>query len=69
MTDPAVQLLLDHNRRQDGSFPIGVMEWWVGESPAHEIRHDGAVYSPRAAAKLLLKRWLKGFLTLALNPM
>lgn len=68
MTDPAVQLLLDHNRRQDGAFPIGVMEWWVGESPAHEIRHDGAVYSPRAAAKLLFEALVEGIPYVGVEP-
>ena len=44
------------------------MEWWVGESPAHEIRHDGAVYSPRAAAKLLFEALVEGIPYVGVEP-
>ena len=60
LTSPAVALLREHNVRRDGSDILGMMEWWAGESPAHEIRHDGAVCSPRAAAKLLFERLARG---------
>ncbi|MGN1149740.1 MAG: hypothetical protein ACI4SY_03445, partial [Sutterella sp.] len=60
LSSPAVRLVLGFCRRRDGSRPVGLAEWWVGPSPAHEVRFDGTFYPPRAAAKFLLEALLDG---------
>ena len=60
LSSPAVRLVLGFCRRRDGSTPVGLAEWWVGPSPAHEVRFDGTFYPPRAAAKFLLEALLEG---------
>ena len=60
LKSPAVKLMLDFCGRRDGSTPVGLAEWWVGDAPAHEVRFDGTFYPPRTAAKFLLEAILKG---------
>lgn len=57
LTNPSVKLLKDFNRHYTGSRPRALFEWWVGPSPAHAIRHDGAFYRPVSSANPLLD-WL-----------
>ena len=58
---PGVVLLLDHNRGLGaGGRPAALAEWWIGPSPAHEVRCSGTFYPPRAAAKFLYEKLLDG---------
>lgn len=59
MSDPAMRLLAEHNASPKGDL-IGLGEWWVGASPAHEMRFDGTFYAPRACTKFLYAWLIEG---------
>ncbi len=68
LRSPAVQLL-DAFNRSDDTQAIALAEWWVGPSPQHEIRHDGTLYPPRSASKLLLSRLTEGLALERVQPL
>ena len=60
LTSPVVTLLREHNARRDSGRPIALAEWWVGPSPAWDIRFDGTFYAPKSGARFLLQWLLTG---------
>lgn len=65
---PSVQLVLAFNQSTDRRA-LGLVEWWVGPSPQHEIRFDGTCYPPLAAGKLLLAKLTEGLPLEATAPL
>ena len=64
-TSPLVRLVAALNRTRaenstHASRIISMTEWWVGTSPAHDIRFNGTFYGPEKSAVYLLERLLKG---------
>lgn len=63
MRAPAAQLLALCNTcgRRMGLTPAAYMEWWTGEVPAHDVKHEGMLLSPRTTAKPVIERMLAGW--------
>ncbi len=59
MAAPSMRLLAEHNRCARGKL-IGLGEWWIGESPAHEMRFSETFYAPRACTKFLYAWLIQG---------
>lgn len=54
---PAVRLgiLMNTEGVRLGLKPLAYMEWWVGSSPAHDVKWDGMPLSPRTTAKPVIE--------------
>ncbi len=57
---PSVQLLTHFAKDYPHATPIELCEWWVGKSPATEVRHNGMFIAPQTHAKPLIKWLLHG---------
>lgn len=68
LRSPAVRLLLQHANTKCDSTPIALNEWWIGPSPAHDVRFDKAFYPPRSSAKPLINWLLNGIAHRAPQP-
>lgn len=60
LTSPAVELIRARNADPDGPRAVGLAEWWVGETPAWEMRFDGTFCQPCAGARFLFEWLLEG---------
>lgn len=63
LRSPAVRLLAAFCREHAGhgaDFGLELNEWWLGASPAHEMRFSGTFYPPCSAAKYLIDELSKG---------
>lgn len=68
LESPAVKLLNAFNQSTD-TQALELVEWWVGESPAHEMRVSGTCYPPLSAGKLLLAKLTEGLELEARQPL
>lgn len=60
LTDPAVRLVQYLNTERPGARLAALGEWWVGQSPVWECRHDQTFYAPRSGARFWLEWMLEG---------
>lgn len=63
LSSPSVRLLAAFCREHAGhgsEFGLELAEWWLGPSPAHEMRFSGTFYPPCSAAKYLLDELARG---------
>ena len=57
LESPAISLIRDWINGNFSGTPLFINEWWVGDSPAHQLKRDKAIVSPRSSVKPLYE-WL-----------
>ena len=59
---PSVRLLAAHTKGDlnDRHRPVALAEWWAGEAPVWQIRHERAFIAPRSGARYLFDWMLEG---------
>ncbi len=60
LKSPSVQLLMRFANEFPKRTPVELCEWWVGKSPASEVRHNGMFIAPQTHTKPLIEWLLKG---------